>query len=103
MNPITKILSKKFPVGIAKVTSKKDFYCLHIPLIPSMYRDDQKNFVLTGNQIVTVANANGGVYGTVETVAKIRKYRTKEFYLGTVNETIVMGKTMLDVATNLAK
>jgi len=100
---ITKILSSKFPIDVAKITNKRNFYCLSILLQPTLNRNKNKDLVLTGNQYVVIANALGGAYGYVETFAKVRPYRSKYFHETGINKKVFTGKNMEDVANQLIK
>lgn len=99
---ITQILAEKFPI-LTKPVNKNGFYHLLVPLNPTMYRDEKRNLILTGNQHITIASGIGGFYGIVSTNAKVRKYRTKNFNETEVNKIVVIGKTAESVAWQLVK
>ncbi len=101
-NKLSEILSASFPIGIAKITNKRGFYCAHIPLLPSQYRDEKKRLVLTGNQVIVIASAVGGFYGFFETVAKARDYKSKSWYETTVKKHFETGKSAVKVAEKLS-
>ena len=96
---IKKILSSKFAVQYYEVKPR----CISalVPLNPVMYRDENKNLVLTGNQHIFLGKATNGWYGIRSTTAKIRPYRSREFVECQAHKQVVTGKTALECAKKL--
>lgn len=100
-NKIESILASKFP--IQKFEAKPKFISALVPLLPNQYRNESKDLVLTGNQWIFIGKAKGGWYGIIETCAKVRNFRCKNFNETKVNKTVETGKTALEVAKKLVK
>lgn len=98
---IETVLSHKYAIEYFK--KKPRCIIALCPLLPTMYRDENKNLVITGNQHVFLGKAVNAYYGIVETTANVRLYRHREFFETNVNKLVVTGKSFSDCAKKLVE